>query len=167
MFIYISLARQAAIPCYETLSKTNLFVKLKEQYDFDRLQRIENRRQRISEKNITGKKRKIEEVSTVPNTSEPRIESSCSNGSVPDNTVKSKIKPRLNKIDPIMFAPIKKTRSYKIVRPNGNAIAFNIDTLIDYISKTGDFNDPVTRIPLSDDDLKDIDAKVNDNDHYN
>eukprot|EP00595_Chromulina_sp_UTEXLB2642_P001594 CAMPEP_0196764668 /NCGR_PEP_ID=MMETSP1095-20130614/6592_1 /TAXON_ID=96789 ORGANISM="Chromulina nebulosa, Strain UTEXLB2642" /NCGR_SAMPLE_ID=MMETSP1095 /ASSEMBLY_ACC=CAM_ASM_000446 /LENGTH=185 /DNA_ID=CAMNT_0042120791 /DNA_START=450 /DNA_END=1007 /DNA_ORIENTATION=+ len=59
-----------------------------------------------------------------------------------------------------MFTPIKKKKVFTIVRPNVGAVAFNIDTLIDYITKTGDFTDPVTRIPLSDQDLLDIDEKA-------
>jgi hypothetical protein len=143
------LAREASISGYETMSKSTLFIKLREQYDFDRLQRQENRRLKIEE-SMKGKKRSYDD-----------LESSSSSSSKDANLVKEKVKYQpLNKIDPIMFTPIKKKKTFKIVRPNGGAVVFNIDTLIDYISKTGDFTDPVTRIPLSDEDLQAIDIKV-------
>ena len=42
----------------------------------------------------------------------------------------------------------------------GNAIQFNVETLIDYILATGDFTDPETRLSFSDKDLKEIDDVV-------
>ena len=44
------------------------------------------------------------------------------------------------------------------VRPNGSAVVFNIETLVDFILATGDFTDPETRLPFSDDDLQQIDV---------
>lgn len=148
--IFYSLARQVSIPSYDTLSKSDLFQKLKEQFDYERLQRTEKRRSRMEEINV--KKRSLTDS----------LSSSAANSSVSSENEETKkiVKQRLNKIDPIMFTPIKKTKIFKLVRPNGYAVVFNIDTLIDYISKTGDFSDPVTRISLSDEDLKEIDEKA-------
>lgn len=133
------------------MSKADLFEKLKERFNFDRLQRQENRRIRISE-GLKSKKRSLDQV-----------EDSSSITSSGENDGAKRIKRyTLNKIDPIMFTPIKKNkdRVFKLMRPNGGAVVFNLDTLIDYISQTGDFSDPITRIPFSDEDLQVIDAKV-------
>ena len=37
---------------------------------------------------------------------------------------------------------------------------FNIESLVDFILATGDFSDPETRLPFSDQDLLEIDALV-------
>lgn len=37
---------------------------------------------------------------------------------------------------------------------------FNIESLVDFILATGDFSDPETRLPFSDQDLTEIDALV-------
>jgi len=66
---------------------------------------------------------------------------------------------KVNKLDPIMFTTLKKN-VYKFYRPNGTYVAFNVDTLVDYMLTTGDFSDPETRIPFSDDNLHDIDQAV-------
>jgi len=137
------------------MSKPVLFQKLKEQFDFDRLQRQENRRLRINDC-INVKKRSIY---SERDTDSPSPDTSVSKD---DISPKKFRRQPLNKIDPIMFSPIKKNKDkvFKLIRPNGGAVVFNIDTLVEYIANTGDFTDPVTRIPFSDDDLQDIDAKV-------
>jgi hypothetical protein len=55
-----------------------------------------------------------------------------------------------------MFAPIRKN-AFKFYRSNGSITAFNADSLADYILASGDFCDPISRIPFSDGDLKAID----------
>jgi len=69
-------------------------------------------------------------------------------------------KVKLNTIDPIMMVPIGKKNCFKFVRPNGTVVRFNIESLVDYLIASGDFNDPETRIPFSDADLTEIDAIV-------
>eukprot|EP01036_Dinobryon_divergens_P031719 gene31719-41170_t len=64
----------------------------------------------------------------------------------------------LNKYDPIMFTPIDKKHVFKFSRPNGTVVRFNIESLVDYLLVSGDFNDPETRIQFSDENLKEIDA---------
>jgi len=39
-------------------------------------------------------------------------------------------------------------------------VLYNVDSLVQYILATGDFSEPQTRIPFSDDDLHRIDAEV-------
>jgi len=46
---------------------------------------------------------------------------------------------------------------FKYERPHGGVVAFNLEVLIDYILATGDFLDPETRQPFSDDALRDMD----------
>lgn len=62
----------------------------------------------------------------------------------------------INKLDPIMLEPIKENPFF-FLRPNGTVVAFNIDSLIDYLLHSGEFHDPETRIPFSDSDLKRMD----------
>ncbi len=75
-------------------------------------------------------------------------------------------KVKLNTIDPIMMVPIGKKKCFKFVRPNGTIIRFNIESLVDYLLSSGDFNDPETRIPFSDADLTEIDAIVSVSNSY-
>lgn len=67
---------------------------------------------------------------------------------------------KLNKFDPIMFIPIGKKKTFKFVRPNGSVVQFNVDTLVDYLLISGDFMDPETRLPFSEEDLAEIDKIV-------
>lgn len=46
------------------------------------------------------------------------------------------------------------------MRTNGTVVAYNVDSLVQYILATGDFSEPQTRLPFSDGDLKRIDAEV-------
>lgn len=142
-----SLASEASIPEYEKLSKSALFDKLKKQYDFERLQRTENRRSRINEALLAKKRAAEEQVDAV-------MSSSSSDSAPPRKRVFLRA---TNKIDPIMFTPIKKTKSLKLQRSNGTVIAFNVDTLIDYMVSTGDFSDPETRVPFTESELSDVD----------
>jgi hypothetical protein len=59
-----------------------------------------------------------------------------------------------------MFSPIQSKRSFKLLRNNGSVVAFNTDTLVDYIVATGDFTDPETRVPFTDSELEEIDKRV-------
>jgi hypothetical protein len=59
-----------------------------------------------------------------------------------------------------MFTPIDKKHVFKFSRPNGTVVRFNIESLVDYLLVSGDFNDPETRIQFSDENLKEIDAIV-------
>lgn len=68
-------------------------------------------------------------------------------------------KAQINNLDPIMFVPLKK-HIFKFRRPNGSYVAFNIESLVDYMISSGDFSDPETRIPFQDSELKEIDNIV-------
>lgn len=140
------LAREADIPDYRKLSKEQLFVKLQEKFDLDRLMRKEARREKM-ETLREHKKRKHEADA------DPAARQNTSPSTVPSKRVK------LNKIDPIMLEPIgKKTVCFKFARPNGAIVRFNIESLVDYLLASGDFSDPETRIPFSDNDLTEIDS---------
>lgn len=67
-----------------------------------------------------------------------------------------KVQP-INKLCPIMFTAIGKKNIWKYVRSNGNVVAFNAETLADYILSTGDFTDPETRVSFAESDLKEVD----------
>jgi len=64
-----------------------------------------------------------------------------------------------NVVDPIMLGPLEKN-IFKFIRPNGTTVLFNIESLIDYLISSGDFTDPETRIPFTDEHLKEIDQMV-------
>ncbi|KAF0701131.1 Aste57867_8354 [Aphanomyces stellatus] len=65
----------------------------------------------------------------------------------------------VNTLDPIMLTELGQN-TFRFVRPNGTVVLYNVDTLVQYILATGNFSEPETRIPFSDDILKQIDAEV-------
>lgn len=105
-----SLAREAGVAGYEKLPKSTLFKKIQEQFNIDRLQRAETRRKRCE---LKGKRTFEEEV---PGESDNQTLSSQTSG---PSAKRAKNCKKLNKIDPIMFAPIRKRHTWKFVRPNG------------------------------------------------
>lgn len=118
-----------------------------------------------SSSSSSGKKRQLNELSNTEGAC--ASSSSCSGGfkstgeDIPaDSTMQAK-KPRkqpLNRMDPIMFVPLKKKgHVWSFVRPGGSRVAFNVETLVDFMLTSGDFHDPETRIPFSDADLEEID----------
>jgi len=127
------------------MSKSQLYNKLQEQYDLNRLMRLEARK----EKFLGSKKRDREP--------KDKYSSTCSSTDVDKTNLPPKKKVKLNTIDPIMFTPIDKKNTFLYVRPNGSCVRFNIAFLVDYLLISGDFNDPETRIPFSDENLKEID----------
>jgi len=56
-----------------------------------------------------------------------------------------------------MLERINKRKSWTFKRQNGSSITFNLDYLVDYMLSTGNFSDPETRLPFTDEDLEDID----------
>jgi len=135
------LAIRAAIPNYENMPKAKLFNKLQEQYDLDRLQRAESRsdiKVSISEERKSmsrGKKRTSSSSTVVPSK-----------------------RARINKIDPIMLDYIGKQPTFRFIRPNGTVVKFVVESLVDYLLVSGDFKDPETRLPFTDDDLLRLDV---------
>jgi cellobiose phosphorylase len=49
---------------------------------------------------------------------------------------------------------------FEFTRTNGSVVVYNVETLVQYILATGDFSEPETRIPFSDEDLRRIDSEV-------
>ena len=66
----------------------------------------------------------------------------------------------LSKCDTVKMALLRKKLMLFFHRFVGSAIVFNIESLVDFILATGDFSDPETRLPFSDQDLTEIDALV-------
>lgn len=92
----------------------------------------------------------------------------CSSGRAKDSGGASKGKKceksgrnnaRTNELDPIMLVKIGK-HHHRFVRPNGRVVKYNLDSLVDYFISTGDFLEPETRLPFSDEELRAIDIKV-------
>lgn len=146
------LARHAAIDGYERLPKPILFDTLKDRYNFDRLLRSE-RRNHSSGKCYGAKKRRKPLYSAL---------AKSRGGSTPSHRSERHAENRvkLNDIDPIMMVPIGKAKTFVFTRPNGTQVQFLVDSLADYLLSTGDFTDPETRIPFSDEDLASIDRLV-------
>lgn len=132
------------IPDAEKLAKADLFTKLHDQFNFERLLRTELRRSKADTKST--KRARIEDEEEIPVAVAP-----------------SEKKARLNRLDPIMFVPVVKRKAFKFSRPNGTIVQFNVDSLIDYLLSSGDFHDPETRLPFSDQDLHEIDKIVRTN----
>lgn len=49
---------------------------------------------------------------------------------------------------------------FEFVRSNGSVVVYNVETLVQYILATGDFSEPQTRIPFSEDNLRQMDLAV-------
>ncbi|OWZ07488.1 hypothetical protein PHMEG_00020113 [Phytophthora megakarya] len=80
---------------------------------------------------------------------------------------KKKVKVVINTLDPIMLTELGQ-HTFEFTRRNGSVVIYNVDSLVQYILATGDFSEPETRIPFSDEDLRQIDveaskAKLNEN----
>jgi hypothetical protein len=148
-----SLARQACIPEYRKMSKYELYKTLQERINIDRILRTETRNEFGSSCSFRGKRHRQEEMNHVCN---DRSNTELKKPKLSSTTSKRDTAYIINKMDPIMFEPIK-ANAFIFVRPNGSRVAFNVDTLIDYMMLTGDFNDPETRLPFSESDLKNID----------
>ena len=84
--------------------------------------------------------------------------SSSSSSSVGGGTISKDQLTPINKLDPIFFEKLpKKSAIYRYTRPNNTVVAFNVNTLVDYMLSTGIFEDPETRLPFTDEQLQDID----------
>lgn len=127
------------------MSKTALYDRLNSECNFERLMRAEIRRSCKEAKSRKRKRSRERSKRTIhlAETSDPEAK-----------------RIKLNKVDPIMLAPIGKKETFKFSRPNGTKVQFNVDTLVDYLLTSGDFHDPETRLPFSDDDLREIDRIV-------
>lgn len=141
------MALTAGMKEFLSLPKPVLFKKLTEQYNFDRLLRAEARN-RHSE---LDKKRVGAEVDEKLKSPKRKAESE-------DEPKKKRLK-IVNSVDPIMLGAFKK-HTFKFARTADVGVRFNVDSLVDWCLTTGDFSDPETRIPFSDEDLQAIDKAV-------
>ncbi|KAJ0403735.1 hypothetical protein P43SY_003040 [Pythium insidiosum] len=76
-----------------------------------------------------------------------------------DTVDRKRAKNVINVVDPIMLTELGH-HTFEFVRRNGSIVVYNVDTLVQYILATGDFSEPETRIPFSDDDLRRIDVEA-------
>nr|CCA24129.1 conserved hypothetical protein [Albugo laibachii Nc14] len=65
----------------------------------------------------------------------------------------------INTVDPITLDELG-PHTLEITRANGSIVAYNVENLVQYILATGDFSEPETRIPFSDEDLARLDYKA-------
>lgn len=145
------LAQRAGIENYEKLSKSELFQRLRDTYNIERLRRRDHRDEKISKSLGVVSAATSSSTSTASTHKKRKIDENMIN-------IKSKkLMENINTIDPIMLAPIKKIGSWRYCRCNGTVVLFNLDSLIDYMLSTGDFSDPQTRTPFTEKELQDID----------
>lgn len=52
------------------------------------------------------------------------------------------------------------TSTHSFTRPNGSCVLYDVGSLVDYVLATGSFLEPETRLPLTDADLRHLDALV-------
>lgn len=135
------MAEHANLPNWEHLSKHDLHQRLQEQFDIERLQRASSR-------NVKGKRKRAEDIVDTGLQVAGPSKRSC-----------AKKKPSEKTFDPIMRCPLGK-HVYEFVRPNGTFSRFNVESLVDYLIATGDFTDPESRLPFSDEDLRMIDKSA-------
>lgn len=62
-------------------------------------------------------------------------------------------------VDPITHEVLG-NNTFTFVTPQGNSINYNIVSLVEYITSSGDFRDPVTRLPLTPEHVKEIDDRI-------
>uniref|UniRef100_M4C1R9 Uncharacterized protein n=1 Tax=Hyaloperonospora arabidopsidis (strain Emoy2) TaxID=559515 RepID=M4C1R9_HYAAE len=65
----------------------------------------------------------------------------------------------VNTLDPIMLTELG-PHTVEITRTNGSVVVYNVESLVQYILATGDFSEPETRVPFSDEDLRRIDVEA-------
>ncbi|GMF27958.1 unnamed protein product [Phytophthora fragariaefolia] len=65
----------------------------------------------------------------------------------------------LGSTDSLIFGGRCSCVQFEFTRTNGSVVVYNVETLVQYILATGDFSEPETRIPFSDEDLRRIDAE--------
>ncbi|ETI50827.1 hypothetical protein F441_05705 [Phytophthora nicotianae CJ01A1] len=70
-----------------------------------------------------------------------------------------KAKMVINTLDPIMLTELG-PHTFEFTRRNGSVVVYNVESLVQYILATGDFSEPETRIPFSDEDLRRIDVEA-------
>lgn len=63
----------------------------------------------------------------------------------------------LNERDPIFGTPLS-AHTFRFTRPNGSGVLYDVESLVDYVLHTGQFIEPETRLPLTDADLRHLDA---------
>lgn len=161
------------------MSKKLLYESLKEQYDLNRLQRIDKRRRnkkiskRLYHDDLDDEEIELNEVnlssSSSSTTTSTRRRAAAPTTVVSSSETKTKLRKKIrlscqskcdnDDIDPIMRIPLGK-HIFTFIRPNGSSTRFNVESLIDYMLETGDFTDPSSRLSFSDDDLKMIDKIV-------
>merc|ERR1740117_2048227 len=67
--------------------------------------------------------------------------------------------PTRGDVDPITLEPFSE-HTFLFIPPRGRPIKYNLDSLVSYVIKTGDFRDPVTRLPFTLEDIKTIDTSI-------
>jgi len=172
--------------CLE-LSRDRLLERLENEYDIDRLVRRARRHAVIEpEPNLstyssgvifeqsdtpiatrtrshqTGSKRKglFEDCGNLKR--HRRGRALCSSSSSSSSSCASTVgdPDQEEEVDPITREVIAPARMYWFFRPNGTRTSFDCASLAEYMLKSGDFSDPMTRLPFSEKDLLRLDRAV-------
>ncbi|TDH69218.1 hypothetical protein CCR75_004400 [Bremia lactucae] len=81
------------------------------------------------------------------------------NDSMEDSRSRKKAKIVANTLDPILLTELG-PYTFELTRTNGVVIVYNVESLVQYILATGDFSEPETRIPFSDQELLQMDREA-------
>jgi len=144
------------------MSKCDLFKRLKDQFNMERLERLRARGIKRGHEETLEEEEECStqywEGSGNSGRRRPRRGKRGKPQKAPRKTCKRKTSPR-RLIDPIMLTEMPpKAATYVFKRPNGTEVVYNLSTLMDYCIATGNFLEPETRIEFSDEELQRMDA---------
>ncbi|KAF4320094.1 hypothetical protein BBO99_00005909 [Phytophthora kernoviae] len=156
-----AIAAERGLKYYLHLSKPELFSLLQRKEGGGALKAATHAAEDTKENDI----RLVESAPTATKRTSERLSSRKNKRKSPESGKteaprdKKKAKVVINTLDPIMLAELG-PHTFEFVRSNGSVVVYNVESLVQYILATGDFSEPETRIPFSDDDLRRIDQEA-------
>ncbi|RLN50806.1 hypothetical protein BBJ29_002304 [Phytophthora kernoviae] len=156
-----AIAAERGLKYYLHLSKPELFSLLQRKEGGGALKAATHAAKDTKENDI----RLVESAPTATKRTSERLSSRKNKRKSPESGKteaprdKKKAKVVINTLDPIMLAELG-PHTFEFVRSNGSVVVYNVESLVQYILATGDFSEPETRIPFSDDDLRRIDQEA-------
>eukprot|EP00644_Phytophthora_capsici_P015937 jgi/Phyca11/509779/fgenesh2_kg.PHYCAscaffold_49_\ len=154
-----TVAHERGLKYYMHLSKPELFSLLQRKEGGGSSKKKADSNEDAKEDSV----RHVESVPTANKRCSDRL-SSQKKRKTPDDTAdapseKKKAKVVMNTLDPIMMTELG-PHTFEFTRTNGSVVVYNVESLVQYILATGNFSEPETRIPFSDEDLRRIDIEA-------
>ncbi|KAK1936700.1 hypothetical protein P3T76_010135 [Phytophthora citrophthora] len=155
-----TVAHERGLKYYMHLSKPELFSLLQRKEGGGSSKRTADAKEDVKEDSV----RHVESIPTTTKRCSDRLSSQKKRKTPEDDTAdapsdKKKAKVVMNTLDPIMMTELG-PHTFEFTRTNGSVVVYNVESLVQYILATGDFSEPETRIPFSDEDLRRIDAEA-------